>query len=63
MPMVWLTGVPTAGLAVGFWLSKNDVAHHWQADRRFEPQMPRSEANRLMQRWHETVTRALHWES
>ena len=52
-----------AGLAVGFWLSKNDVAHHWQADRRFEPQMPRSEANRLMQRWHETVTRALHWES
>ncbi|MBX7053312.1 MAG: glycerol kinase GlpK [Pyrinomonadaceae bacterium] len=52
-----------AGLAVGFWLSKNDVTQHWQADRQFEPQMPRSEAIRLMQRWHETVTRALHWGS
>lgn len=52
-----------AGLAVGFWLSKSDVAHHWQADRRFEPQMPHAEAIRLMQRWHEAVARALHWES
>ncbi|MBP6214143.1 MAG: glycerol kinase, partial [Pyrinomonadaceae bacterium] len=52
-----------AGLAVGFWLSKSDVAHHWQADRRFEPQMPHAEAIRLMQRWDEAVARALHWES
>jgi glycerol kinase len=52
-----------AGLAVGFWLSKSDLAHHWQADRRFEPGMPHSEANRLMQRWHDAITRALHWVS
>jgi len=52
-----------AGLAVGFWLSKSDVAHHWQANGRFEPQMPHSEAIRLMQRWHEAVQRALHWDS
>ncbi|HRA41807.1 MAG TPA: FGGY-family carbohydrate kinase, partial [Pyrinomonadaceae bacterium] len=52
-----------AGLAVGFWLSKNDVAHHWQADRRFEPQMPEAESIAAIQRWHEAVKRTLHCES
>jgi glycerol kinase len=52
-----------AGLAVGFWLSKGDVAHHWQADSRFEPQMPASQADLMIGRWHEAVHRALHWEA
>ncbi|MFM9905106.1 MAG: glycerol kinase GlpK [Pyrinomonadaceae bacterium] len=52
-----------AGLAAGYWLSKSELAEHWRADRRFEPQMPPSEANALVQRWHEAVRRSLHWES
>lgn len=49
-----------AGLAAGVWLSKRELAQHWHSDRRFEPQMPQSEANILMQRWHDAVRRALY---
>ena len=52
-----------AGLAVGVWLSKNELAEHWQANGRYEPQMRASDANVLMQRWHEAVQRSLYWES
>lgn len=51
-----------AGLAVGVWLSKSELAEHWQAGGRFEPQMNPSEANSLVQRWHESVQRTLHWQ-
>ena len=51
-----------AGLAVGIWLSKSELAEHWQAAGRFEPQMNSLQANTLVQRWHESVQRALHWE-
>ncbi len=46
-----------AGLATGFWLSKSDVAHHWQAERRFDPQMSMVEAERLLTEWAEAVRR------
>ena len=46
-----------AGLAVGFWLSKSDLAHHWQADRRFEPGMPIVKSERLLTEWAEAVRR------
>ncbi len=52
-----------AGLAVGFWKDKAEIAEHWQVDTRFEPQMPASTASRLMERWHEAVRRSLKWES
>jgi glycerol kinase len=52
-----------AGLAVGFWPSKNELLHHWQADARFEPTMPRGDALRLRDRWSEAVRRARRWES
>ncbi len=51
-----------AGLAVGFWKDKAEIAEHWQADRIFEPQMHSAEAGRLMERWHEAVNRSLKWE-
>ncbi len=51
-----------AGLAVEFWLSKSELAEHWRFDHRFEPKMPASQANALMQRWHDAIKRALHWE-
>ncbi|MGH9949029.1 MAG: FGGY family carbohydrate kinase, partial [Pyrinomonadaceae bacterium] len=50
-----------AGLATGFWSSKNELADHWQADKIFEPQMSATEANQLFERWHDAVMRSMHW--
>ena len=50
-----------AGLAVGFWKNKIELAEHWQSDRRFEPQMSASGANALIECWHEAVRRSLNW--
>jgi glycerol kinase len=51
-----------AGLAVGFWQSQNDLRHHWQEDKRFEPQMSPGKAARLKAKWKEAVRRAMNWE-
>lgn len=49
-----------AGLAVGFFpLGLNDIG---VKGRRFEPQIPPSQATLLRDRWHEAVSRAKHWE-
>ncbi len=50
-----------AGLAVGFWDSIGDVARHWRVEKRFEPAMPRGDADRLRERWREAVSRAKGW--
>jgi len=50
-----------AGLAVGFWLSKSELGHHWQADKIFAPAMSGLYAGQLVERWHDAVTRSLHW--
>jgi glycerol kinase len=52
-----------AGLAVGFWKSKEDLIEHWSADRTFEPKMDASRAGELMARWHEAVRRSMKWEA
>jgi glycerol kinase len=50
-----------AGLAVGFWKSKEELAEHWQADRKFIPEMSTANAKALTDRWHEAVSRSLNW--
>jgi glycerol kinase len=50
-----------AGLAVGFWSSVDEIAGQWQAERRFEPAMPRGDADRLRARWHEALDRSRGW--
>jgi glycerol kinase len=47
-----------AGLAVGFWQSREEIAAQWQVGRRFEPQMPREGSEALMARWRQAVTAA-----
>ncbi len=47
-----------AGLATGFWKSIGEVEQFWRAERRFEPQMPASERQRLFGEWQRTVRRA-----
>ncbi len=51
-----------AGLAVGVWESREDIARHWQAARRFEPKMPRAEAERRMQEWGRALERSRNWQ-
>lgn len=50
-----------AGLAVGFWKSKEDLRPSRQEDKRFEPRMARGKAEELKAKWKEAVRRALNW--
>jgi glycerol kinase len=50
-----------AGLTVDLWKSREEVASHWQLDRRFEPSMSRDAAAAKMARWREAVARARDW--
>jgi glycerol kinase len=50
-----------AGLATGVWPNRDAIAHHWQVDRRFEPQMTGDEASTIRARWNEAVRRAQGW--
>lgn len=50
-----------AGLASGYWKSKDELASHWQAGERFEPLMSSSDALALRSRWSEAVKRSLGW--
>ena len=50
-----------AGLAVGFWKSKENLAAHWQEDRSFEPQISMADAAALQSRWQEAVRRSFNW--
>jgi glycerol kinase len=50
-----------AGLGTGFWSSPTEVAANWRAERRFEPQMSRDEANARLARWAQAVDRSRGW--
>jgi glycerol kinase len=50
-----------AGLTVNLWQSREEIASHWQLDRRFEPSMSRDEAAAKMARWREAVARSRGW--
>ncbi len=50
-----------AGLALGFWTSKDEIAAQWQAERRFEPMMDDDSRHRLMARWSQAVERSRNW--
>ncbi len=50
-----------AGLATGFWGSREEVAGKWQAERTFEPRMSRDEAEARKHGWSRAVERARAW--
>lgn len=50
-----------AGLATGFWRSKDDLAEHWRIDKIFEPKMSPDKADKLKSSWHDAVKRSLNW--
>ncbi|HEY4084013.1 MAG TPA: glycerol kinase GlpK [Burkholderiaceae bacterium] len=47
-----------AGLTSGLYHSREEIAAHWQAERRFEPQMARDEVAQRMENWERAVRRA-----
>jgi glycerol kinase len=52
-----------AGLAVGFWKSRDEIAGQWRAERRFEPTMPAARVRDLRGRWTEALDRAKGWKT
>jgi glycerol kinase len=44
-----------AGLATGFWASREDIARQWAVDRRFEPAMPPEQREALYAGWQQAV--------
>jgi len=47
-----------AGLAVGFWKSRHEIAALWSAGRVFRPAAPSAAMRRLHAGWHQAVARA-----
>jgi glycerol kinase len=52
-----------AGLAVGFWNSKEELAERWQLDRCFENEMTDERRNKLYKGWQRAVKRSMDWET
>jgi glycerol kinase len=50
-----------AGLAVGYWQSRQELAAHWQVGRRFEPGMAPAERLQHRATWRRAVQRAMAW--
>lgn len=52
-----------AGLAVGYWKSKDDVLENWQIDRTFEPSISAEDRARRIKGWNKALTYAHGWAS
>lgn len=50
-----------AGLAVGFWESREEIDSKWKLARRYEPQMSEDEREALYQRWLRAVACTKGW--
>ena len=50
-----------AGLAVGFWSSKDDVIKNWALDKEFEPQMDDATRAEEIKQWKKAVSKTLGW--
>ena len=46
-----------AGLAVGFWKNRGEIARLWSADRTFRAQAPVAATRQLLAEWHRAVAR------
>jgi len=52
-----------AGLATGVWKNKDEIASHWDAERRFEPRLADDKRRQLVAGWTKAVGRAKSWAS
>jgi glycerol kinase len=51
-----------AGLAVGFWENRADIADRWEMDTRFQPTRDPKDMSILQNNWHRAVQRSSAWE-
>ena len=50
-----------AGLAIGFWKNRAEIAAQWAESRRFRPAPNRAAMKKLQSIWHRAVARAKDW--
>jgi glycerol kinase len=50
-----------AGLAVGFWEDRAQIARLWTLGQRYSPQFDEATRGRLFRRWHKAVALAKGW--
>ena len=50
-----------AGLAVGYWSSKEDVIKNWAIDKTFEPQIDAAKREEMIKGWNKAVKYAYGW--
>jgi glycerol kinase len=51
-----------AGLAVGYWESKNSILQNRKIEKTFKPDMEELKRTKLLKGWHRAVKRAAEWE-
>ena len=51
-----------AGLATGYWASRDEISEQWGVDARFEPSMDADKVSSLVAGWQKAVGRAKAWE-
>ncbi len=50
-----------AGIAVGYWSSREEVSKNWAVSRTFKPNMEDKKRKKLLDGWHEAVKRSMGW--
>jgi glycerol kinase len=50
-----------AGLACGFWKSREELSGRWKQSAFFEPRMKAEEKEKLYSGWQKAASRALRW--
>ena len=48
-----------AGLAVGFWKDRSEIAKHWDLDRSFDPKMELEKRDELYGGWQTAIKAAM----
>lgn len=48
-----------AGIAVGFWKDRSEIANQWNLDKRFEPELEEEKRNELYTGWQKAVKAAM----
>ncbi|MBS4535107.1 glycerol kinase GlpK [Clostridium sp. D2Q-14] len=51
-----------AGLAVGFWESKEDISKRYSIDKVFKPEMESEKVDKIYGDWKRAIERSLRWE-
>ena len=51
-----------AGLAVGFWRDRDDLARHWALSAEFRPAISADQRDSKRRWWQRAVQRSLGWE-